>query len=595
MAKKSAPEKSSSRVPGSREEDAWLSDEQLAKCAPAETEKFQSPVPTRMVSNGEYMPILQTEKQKRVEARIQELADSAAKKLGVSRRKFLLSTGGMAAAFLAMNEVYGRFFNVSPIEMFEPAAYAATGVPRNLFVFDDQTHMVRSSMLGPTVLRAIAQGPTTPGFPRNPFNPTGLPDELGGVYTPWNPALIGAPITPDMFHLVEYIKSFFFDSQTTVTVLSNANFNVITDPGGTTRPAKNIPEALASEILTGQQTAGVRDFVNRIAGSTRMLGHGQLYTGVGNLDFMQFQIDSFHPDSWKGYNIATAAKVDLDPNSDMRRWRLDDEAVAYPTYAVIDRNSDQLKEHPGFFNICVHKGLAPGPPDIPERGNPTDIPKAATDWPQLNFIIYHSGIRPAFFDYESLQDIRSGVLREGVPDISWTTQFAQLAAPFRNVYAEIGTTFASSVITFPTVAAHILGQLLKFLGDERIVFGSDSLWYGNPQWQIEALWRFQIPEALQAQWGYPELTEATKRKILGLNSARLYRLPGAAQGMEEGHEHGLYKPVPSNFEQLIPDSLKKLLEFPGFAKDNFSRMKEEYVAMGIEPSNVRHGFIRTKA
>src|SRR5947209_20013710 len=96
MAKKSAPEKSSSRVPGSREEDAWLSDEELAKCAPAETEKFQSPVPTRMVSNGEYMPIAQTEKQKRVEARIKELANSAAKRLGISRRKFLTTSGGMA-------------------------------------------------------------------------------------------------------------------------------------------------------------------------------------------------------------------------------------------------------------------------------------------------------------------------------------------------------------------------------------------------------------------------------------------------------------------------------------------------------------------
>ncbi len=605
MAKKSAPEKSSSRLPGSREEDAWLSDEELAKCAPAETEEFHSPVPTRMVSNGEYMPILQTEKQKRVEARIEELADSAAKKLGVSRRKFLVSTGGMAAAFLAMNEVFGRFFNVSPIEMFEPAAYAATGVPRNLFVFDDQTHMVRSSMLGPTVLRAIAQGPTTPGFPRNPFNPTGLPDELGGVYTPWNPALIGAPITPDMFHLVEYIKSFFFDSQTTVAVLSNANFNVITEPGGTTRPAKNIPEALASEILTGQQTAGVRDFVNRIAGSTRMLGHGQLYTGVGNLDFMQFQIDSFHPDSWKGYNIATAAKVDADPNSVMRQWRLDDEAVAYPTYELIVKNRQELKKRPGFFNICVHKGLAPGPPDIPERGNPTDIPKAATDWPQLNFIIYHSGIRPAFFDFESLQEIRSGVLREGVPDISWTTQFAQLAAPFRNVYGEIGTTFASSVVTFPTVAAHILGQLLKYLGDERIVFGSDSLWYGNPQWQIEALWRFEIPDAIADRWDYPELDKEAKRNILGLNSARLYKLrTGRKEDDDDEHEHeehehrrlsDIFKPVPANFASLIPNDLKKLLEFPGFAKDNFSRMKEEYAALGIEPSNVRHGFIRTRA
>src|SRR5713226_7906189 len=72
MAKKSAPERSSSRVPGSREEDAWLSDEQLAKCAPAETEPFQSPVPTRMVSNGEYMPHPQTRQQEHVEFRIKE-------------------------------------------------------------------------------------------------------------------------------------------------------------------------------------------------------------------------------------------------------------------------------------------------------------------------------------------------------------------------------------------------------------------------------------------------------------------------------------------------------------------------------------------
>jgi hypothetical protein len=44
------------RHPGSREEDAWLSDKQLEQCSPAETEPFQSPVPTRMISNGEYMP-----------------------------------------------------------------------------------------------------------------------------------------------------------------------------------------------------------------------------------------------------------------------------------------------------------------------------------------------------------------------------------------------------------------------------------------------------------------------------------------------------------------------------------------------------------
>jgi len=82
------------RAPGSREEDAWLSDAQLTKCTPAdEAEGFDSPIPTQMVSNGEYMPYPQTDKQRQVEARIKELADSASKKLGISRRKFLAGTG----------------------------------------------------------------------------------------------------------------------------------------------------------------------------------------------------------------------------------------------------------------------------------------------------------------------------------------------------------------------------------------------------------------------------------------------------------------------------------------------------------------------
>jgi len=113
----------SRRPPDSREEDSWLSDEQMRRVAPAETEPFQSPVPTRMVSNGEYMPHPQTDQQKHVEYRIKELADEAAHRLGTSRRAFLAGTGGMAAAFLAMNEVYGRkLFDVKPVEMYETAA-----------------------------------------------------------------------------------------------------------------------------------------------------------------------------------------------------------------------------------------------------------------------------------------------------------------------------------------------------------------------------------------------------------------------------------------------------------------------------------------
>jgi predicted TIM-barrel fold metal-dependent hydrolase len=221
------------------------------------------------------------------------------------------------------------------------------------------------------------------------------------------------------------------------------------------------------------------------------------------------------------------------------------------------------------------------------RGHPADLPKAAKDWPNLNFITYHACIQPAFFMYDAFAEVKSGKLREGVPDISWTTEYATLAAPFKNTYAEIGTTWASSVITFPTLAAHIMGQLMKFMGPERIVFGSDSVWYGSPQWQIDAFWRFQIPEEIRRQYGYPELTEDAKRKILGLNSARLY----GVTGVEAGNLENRFKPVPGNYETLMPVELKKLMEMPGYTADNLSRVREQYAALGAEPSNMRYGWI----
>lgn len=578
--------------PGSREEDAWLNEQQLARCARAdETERLKLPIPTQMISNGEYMPCPQTENQKRVEARIVELADAASRKLGMSRRRFLMTTGGTAAAFLAMNDVFGKFFNVSPIELLEPSAYAANACPRDMFVFDDQLHTVRSSIdLDGLSLRAIAEGL------HSGLNPSDLPDELGGVNTPWNPALVGVPNVSSQFQLVQFIKDVYLDSQVTVGVMSNNNSAAVPDTDGT-RPPRNITESEAGQFLTAQQTVAIRDFVNQIAGSTRMLAHGQLYPGVGNQhdpvygDFTQWQIDNLHPDSWKGYNIATAAKLDVDPLSSMMQWRLDDEDVAYPMYEIITGNRDQLKKHPGFFNICVHKGLSTNAGPDPRLGHPDDVPGAAGDWPELNFIIYHACIRPGFWVLNALNDVNSGDTLEGVPHILWTTDLAVLGAPFPNVYAELGTTFASSVITFPTVCAHIIGQFLKFFGDERIVFGSDSVWYGSPQWQIEALWRFQIPESMRRQYGYPRLSERAKRRILGLNSACLYRLPAVG----DVTHHGPYRPVPADYESRIPDALKRVMEFPGFVAydDKLARFRKEYLAMGCEPSHTRYGWIRT--
>ena len=563
------------------EDHGLLDEQQIAQCARAnEAEPFRAPVPTRIVSNGEYMPVPQTKKQKSVEERINELAETAAKKLGVSRRKFLTSAGGMAAAFVAMNEVFGPIFNVNADEIVDSDARAANAAPRDLFVFDDQMHFVRGNRSA-AGLRALAQGPSSsPQFKSNPQNPEGKLDEHGQPWGVWNPALVGLPIEPASFHLVQFIKDIYLDSQVTVGLLSNVTPSI---------EARNVKEARSGELLTAAQTVAARNFVNEISGSTRMLAHGMLYMGKGNLDYIQEQTDENEPDSWKGYNISNSAKVDNDPNSLMRQWRHDDEEVAYPTFELIEKLYGQLKDKkPGFRNICVHKGLAPGPPD-PLRGHPGDMPKAARDWPNLNFITYHSCIQSGMFMFDALEEVRSGNLRGGVPDISWTTEYAQLVAPFPNVYAEIGTTWASTIVTFPTVAAHIMGQLMKFMGPDRILFGSDSVWYGAPQWQIEALWRFQIPEALREKYGYPELTEADKRKILGLNSARLY---GIQPGESEETQKRMYKPVPKDYESRISTELKTLLEFPGYTADNMSRFKEAYVASEAEPSNTRYGWIR---
>src|SRR5262245_36739804 len=122
----------------------YLSDEELTRTAPAEVASFASPIPTQIVSNGEFVPLPQTRDQARVEARITELADGLGPRHGMSRRGFLASSAGMAAAFLAMNEVFGPLFDVSPAEAQMPGvADQRAGALAGQFIIDAQTHFVR--------------------------------------------------------------------------------------------------------------------------------------------------------------------------------------------------------------------------------------------------------------------------------------------------------------------------------------------------------------------------------------------------------------------------------------------------------------------
>jgi hypothetical protein len=325
------------------------------------------------------------------------------------------------------------------------------------------------------------------------------------------------------------------------------------------------------------------------------------------------------------------AKRDDDPNSSFESWRFDDEELAFPTFEFLRENYRRNGHRkPGQNVVAVHKGLG-------ESSRPGDIPAAAVAFPELNFVIYHSCIRPAFFSYAAWEDVLSGRLRDGVPDILDVAEFAQIVAPYGNVYAELGSIWASVCATFPTVGAHILGILFKYLGADRIVWGTDSTWYGDPQWQIEAFWRFRMPEQFRQLYCYPEITPEMKRKVLGLNSARLFRMsPDLSQykrirddfteqmfarpELMTIMEYDDYAPneVPADGGPGIPSvPLPQAMTFPGTDArivlpkmspngiataargDRLDLLRRHYkeaagTKFGIPRTNIRHGFIRVR-
>jgi hypothetical protein len=101
------------------------------------------------------------------------------------------------------------------------------------------------------------------------------------------------------------------------------------------------------------------------------------------------------------------------------------------------------------------------------------------------------------------------------------------------------------------------------------------------------MWRFQIPQELQRKYGYPQFTAEHKRKILGLNSARLY-------GIDVPRNFAThFKPVPADYATRMSDSLKHFMEMPGYTADNLAQAKQQYVASGAAPDYTRYGWVRS--
>ena len=84
----------------------------------------------------------------------------------------------------------------------------------------------------------------------------------------------------------------------------------------------------------------------------------------------------------------------------------------------------------------------------------------------------------------------------------------------------------------PIQAAHVLGKLLRYVGEDNVLWGTDCIFYGSPQDQIQALRSFQISAEFQERYGYPKLTRELKAKILGRNGARLYQIDPIATKCE---------------------------------------------------------------
>jgi predicted TIM-barrel fold metal-dependent hydrolase len=172
--------------------------------------------------------------------------------------------------------------------------------------------------------------------------------------------------------------------------------------------------------------------------------------------------------------------------------------------------------------VCAHKGLAgPIPSLAPAAASPRDIGPAAVACPDIDFVVYHSGYD---IDARHEEGAHDADPQRGVSRL--VTSLADAGVPpGANVWAELGSTW-SLILRRPEEAAHVLGKLLLAVGEDRILWGTDSVWYGPPQPLIDAFRAFTIPERLQEAHGYPELTPTLKQKILGGNASALYGIKG---------------------------------------------------------------------
>ena len=333
-----------------------------------------------------------------------------------------------------------------------------------------------------------------------------------------------------------YKKEMFLDSDTKISLISSAPSDIEQD-----------------WFLTNEQMSEARKKINDEAGTRRVFCHMIFTPGQpGWLDKLDAGL-ALKPESARAIRLATILIRTLAairgawttkrwPTKATRRWWLQ----ALRTSA----------SHKGLFAPGIEKQF----PHLRGFADVADVGQAAKDWPQLNFVIYHSAYRHVGGDpKQALAEF------ERTGRISWTSDLADIPAQYgvNNVYGDVGQLFATTLVAEPNVCAALMGTLIKGLGADHVCWGTDALWTGAPQWQIEGLRRLEIPEAMQKKHGFTPLGPAdgpVKTAIFGGNNAKLYDI----------------------------QPKRAMLEL---SRDRFAAMKAEYEKAGPEPSNLRYGYV----
>jgi len=449
------------------------------------------------VSNGEFVPRPPSATDRLVAVRALARAGEAADRLGMDRRRFLQTAGGMAAMLGVIN-----------------LAACASG---------DKRAAARSTTTGSTST-STSTGSAKPGGTYEVPDPEDTPaceDALGDrgefifdVHThhvmPDGPWRANAPriesmirgLVPDgcteadpleCVSRTAYLHDLFVASDTTVAMLSD-----VPNSGPDDAP------------VPFDDAVGTQDFARRLAegGAPRLLVHNVIAPNFGPLGA---RLDDMDARAATGRVAAFKVYTAWGPGG--QGFSLADPAIGIP---VVER-----ARAAGVNVMCAHKGLPLLEFDRAHNG-PDDLVAVAARYPDMDFVVYHGA-----YDRNHTEGPYDPAAATIGIDTLVKAMDDHRVAPNTNVYAELGTTWRE-VMSRPDEAAHALGKLLTRVGEDRVLWGTDAIWYGSPQPQIMAFRAFQITEEYQARFGYPALTDELKAKILGLNAAALFGLDPTA-------------------------------------------------------------------